>query len=257
MEELKNNDNWYCYCILGEIKNNTESLEYPQNWMECYKIIDDFLKIFTSKSIRSYQDLREIKEIDDRGYARSNDKTAKTGGTLTWNEKNNIKICSLYLQEQFEKIVELEKQNIDYWDWIWDNFPQENTYVSFDENLIYGYLNKENIRSPKQLPDFILRLSPTNNPNKFTGINTEIQIAISKRTIEKIGIETTDNFIFKLGKVAKAVKIGRATSVYKYEYIDDGRNFISFPVETNFANRDKAKFSSDDRIKNWEVIFEE
>lgn len=258
MENLKCKSNWYCYCILGKVANKTEALEYLNNWMKCFYVIDDFLKDCPKKSIVSEQILQTIKSIDTNGCANSSYKKAPTGGTQVFNQKNNKKICSLYLEEEYNEIVKIEKTGVDYYDWFYNQFPKRKTLVNFDYNTIKGYLSEKiNIKKTTDLPDFIFELSATNNPNKFKNANTEINIYISERYYNLVGSSKTEKFISEIGEIAKAIKIGKSISTYKREWKEkNGTNRVEFVVGCNFANKETLEFSRNSRIKNWSTIFE-
>lgn len=118
MEKLNLDSIWYCYCILGKVNAKAASLHYLDDWMKCYELLDDFLQDCTTKSLRSEQTKEVILKIAKDGFHRRTYKKVPTGGILKWNKRNNQKICKLYLQEQLEEIIAVEKTGKDYYDWI-------------------------------------------------------------------------------------------------------------------------------------------
>lgn len=258
MTELNLDSKWYCYCILGKVNSKSESLHYLNNWLKLYKLIDDFLQDCPVKSLLSEQRKDIILKIDKDGIPRTIAKKLSTGGTLQWNEKNNKKICNLYLQQQLEEIIDVEKNGKDYYEWLIEQYPNRNSSVSFERNHVKGYLI-ENINVKKarnEYPDFLFQLSPTFNPNKSSKVNFEIHCYVSERYSLKKGINVVDEFILKIGKIAKAIKIGRAKTLYQKRYVDKyGTNRIRGYVGDNFADRETMNFSKIG-IENWETIFD-
>ncbi len=256
MIELDINSKWFCYVILGKVDSKKESLHYLVNWMQCFYLIDDFLEDCPSKSLISEQTKERIIKIDKNFVPQERTTKAPTGGILQWNQKNNEKICTLYLQDQYIEIIEIEKNGKDYYDWLIDQFPSRDLSIKFHSNCICGYLS-DNIDIKKTsgiFPDFLLTLSPTFNPNKKINANTELQIYISERYLKMKGIANVDNFVREIGKIAKAIKIGRALIPYQKNYTDEtGRICVRGYVSYNFADRNTLELSKIG-IKNWETL---
>ena len=249
---------WLCYCILGKVGNKRESLHYLENWIKLFYLIDDFLKDCPSKSLISEQTKEVILKLDKSGIPRTTSKNVPTGGVLQWNEKNNRKICQLYLQEQYKEILAVEKDGVDYYDWLIEQFPTRNSWIKFDRNYIHGYLSEDiNIKKTANVfPDFLFQLSPTFNPNKVANANTEIQIYISDRYFMKKGVLVIDKFAKDIGEIANAVIIGKALTPYQKNYINKpGTNSVRGYVSYNYADREKLLFSKIG-IDDWETLYD-
>lgn len=255
--ELNENSQWYCYCILGKVKSKAESMHYLNNWMKIYQILDEFLQDCPQKYITSEQLKETILKIGKDGYPNTTHKKAPTGGKLKWNEQNNRKICTLYLQEQLEEIIEVEKTGKDYYDLRIEQFPIRNTWIDFDGNTVEGYLGTDDNTKKKKnvFPDFMLTLSPTFNPNKATKVNFETQIYISERYTLRKGMDKVDEFIKQFLKVTNIVKIGVTKTPFCKRYVDkNGSNFLRVYVGCNFADRETLAYSKIG-IENWETIY--
>lgn len=250
--ELTENSQWYCYCILGKVNSKAESLHFFKNWMKVYKVLDDFLQDCPKKYIISEQTYEIILKVEKDGYPRVKYKKASTGGKLKWNEQNNQKICTLYLQKQFDEIIEVEKTGKDYYDLRIEQFPARNTWINFYGNTVEGYLSDDK----SNYSDFILTLSPTFNPNKITKVNFEIQIYLSERYAIKKGIEKVDEFIKQFVHITNIIKIGKAKIPFSKRYVNSqGANCVRVYVGSNFADRENLAYSKIG-IENWETIYE-
>lgn len=264
MKELTKHSIWHCYCILGKAEELLQGLEYPDNWMKCYEVIDKFIKGLPRKSIHSEQMKNRILKIEKNGVPRITFKNAPLGGVLTWNRKNNEKICTLYLNEQIDDINQAKACGLSYGDWQIKQFPQRDTYIYFHRNTINGSLSKDvNIRNPLvgYYPDFIFDMpgcgDPSNDHISNFKAHIEVYIYISERYADIKGEQEIEEFVMEMAKLANSIKVGKAKSVWCREWIDEfGDNHLENLIWGSRADRRTLEYSANGKITGWETIFE-
>lgn len=223
MTELTIDSEYTTYCILGKVEQERDKLQYQKQWMQCYQLLDAFLLDCPKKSVESDQDFQKILGFDKKGIAKVTYKKAPTGGKLAWNESNNRKICTLYLEEMLNEKETIEKQGLHYGDWLHKQFPERDTSISFFDNVVCGYLDENiNIKKDQQM-DFLFTLSHSLHVETFKVFNQEINVYISERYKALKSEDEVDNFIKNIGKLSFAVKIGKTKMPYQIREYKDGR----------------------------------
>lgn len=263
MKELTKHSMWYCYCILGKVEELLQGLEYPDNWMKCYEVIDKFIKDLPRKSIHSEQMKKRILKIKKNGVPSITCKNVPLGGVLTWNRKNNEKICTLYLNKQIDDINQAKACELSYGDWQIKQFPNA-THIYFHRNTVNGSLSKDvNIRNPLvgYYPDFIFIMpscvDPSNNHISNFKAHIEVYIYISERYADIKGKQEIEEFVMEMAKLANAIKVGKAKSVWCREWIDEfGDNHLENLIWGSRADRCTLEYSANGKITGWKTIFE-
>lgn len=197
------------YCIMGYIDNERNKLQYLDQWMKCYPILDDFMKDCQTKSVSSEQTFRQVTSWSDDGFPQVNIKTAPTGGTLKWGEKNNRKICETHLEELLLQTEQAQKEGISHYDWMQKQFPERDVIINFDRHQVRGRMEAVANLNRYGVNDFIFMLSPyATKPNEHVP-NQRINIYITERYVKTVGQEKVDEFVRKIASMAGAVKVGK------------------------------------------------
>lgn len=115
MDELTQSSQYTAFCILGKVEKERDKLQYLKQWMKCFEILDNFLSNCPQKSSQSEQVFDKILVFDKKGIARLTFKNAPIGGIQQWNESNNRKICTLYLEKMLNEKEAIEKQGLIFW----------------------------------------------------------------------------------------------------------------------------------------------
>ena len=250
-------ENYFVYCILGKVEHEREKLQYKEQWMKCYAILNDFLSDCETKSVSSEQVYRKVFAYGDDGYPKVSFKGAPTGGLLKWNEKNNRKICETHLDVLLQEIEEAEKKKESYEDWLKGLFPERNTNIEFWENQVLARIEKTEDLNRNQRDDFILRLYQSAEISLNWPANQAIDILISKKYANIKGEELIAKLIRRIVELSKAVKIGKTempAAIYTKEENTYGGKRVHSLIGRKYGIAKELKFAPNLAGNNWDII---
>lgn len=257
MDELTLSSQYTAYCILGKVEKEGDKLQYLNQWMKCYELLTGFLSDCPQKSIESDQMFQKTLHYDKNGTARVTHKKAPTGGIQQWNEKNNKKICTLYLEDMLKEKETVEKEGLNYGEWLKQQFPTRDTSVIFFNNTVCGYLATDaNIKKYEQM-DFLFTLSHSLHVETSKVFNQEINIYISDRLTKTKTEDVIDKLVKNIGDLSFAVKIGKTKMPYQLREYNNGQlSRIDGLVGRSYGFGQSLEFKKNP-TNEWTTIFEQ
>jgi hypothetical protein len=251
--------NYLVYCIIGKAGRDRDKLQYLNQWMQCYRLLDDYLMDCATKSVSSEQVFCKIPGVGSDGVPRLNHRGAPTGGLMKWSEKNNRKICEAHLTAQLADIEAALAEGLPLQEWVVAHYPERDTYVDFIGHKVLGRMEAVNELNRNGYNDFIFRLGHSSDVARGFSANQEVNIFISERFAASRGLSGTDVFIRGVAQLAQSVLAGvTQMPLSRCEYRDDiygGKSVTSF-IGRDYGAHDgnSLAFEPNPAGKEWKII---